>query len=146
MGLEDEYAGRGKAESKGVRPFLPIMGLVLIIAFGAIGYVLSPNAVMLAQNNLNGFDGGCYDAGGKIICENTGIQLIFAGLIFVVLMGFAGFFLALFSPKPKTDKLSTEKQLKKEKVEREKERLARKRRKQEINRRVAKERKEKQGR
>jgi hypothetical protein len=147
MGFEDEYAGKGKAESKGVRPFLPIMGLVLMIAFGAIAFVVSPNAVLLAQNNLEGFDGGCFQTATGVDCdpEQVGIRLIFAGLIFVVLMGFAGFFLALASPKPKTDKLATEKQLKKEKAERQKERQAQKKRKQEINRKVAKERKDKLG-
>ena len=126
---QDQYE-QEEVKSKGLttNALLPLFGLLLAIALGAIAYVLSapvheliieqfPNNVGLAEPDL---------------------QYVIAGALFVMMLAFVSLVYAAFAPKP--DRIVPESELKKEKMLKERERKARKRRKQESNRREAKER------
>ncbi len=42
MGTDEEYGSSGRVKrSKGVKPWLPLIGLLLMLSFGAMAYVLS---------------------------------------------------------------------------------------------------------
>lgn len=106
--------------------FLPALGFVLVIALGAVSYLLSgPLHRFLLEQNLG-------------IPANVEVQYLIAGLLWIVLMLFSSMMYAAFAPKP--DKMASERQLKVEKEDKQKQEAARKKRQQEINRKVAKER------
>lgn len=134
MGVEDEYSGRTrKKESRGVKPFLPIMGLALAIAFGAIGYIIGPKLAEVASKQFN-FE------------LTTEIEWIFRGAVFLIGLGIAAMAIGAATPKPKTEKLATERNLAKEREQRRKEHIAAKKRQREINRKMSEEVKRKSGR
>jgi MFS family permease len=134
MGVEDEYSGRTrKVKSKGVKPYLPIMGLVLAIAFGAIGYIIGPKLAEVASKQFN-FE------------LTTQIEWVFRGAVFLIGLGIAAIAIGAATPKPKTEKLATERNLAKERAQRRKEHVASKKRQREINRRMAEDVKRKSGR
>lgn len=132
--FEDEYHGGVRQEKRaGIRPFIPVLGFLLILSMGAIGFVIGPNVAAFASQRMG------FEISDEIIW-------IFRGVIFFLLLAVAAMIYAFAVPKKKTDKLATEKQLLKEKQEKEKERLAEKKRKALIQRKMAEERRKKSGR
>ena len=129
MGFEDEYVGRGKKKNKGINRYLPILGLLLAIVSAVIGYIVGPGLATWA--------------GGQFHFEPTdSIQWVFRGVVFVVVLGITAALLAMATPKPKSQKMATEQALAKERDERRKEQVARKKRQREINREMARQNEE----
>lgn len=129
---EDNYDGGIKqARRSGIRPFLPVLGFLLASALGAISYSLGEPVTVYAQANM-GFE------------YSETMVWVFRVVIFVVLLGIAAALFAAASPKPKTEKLATEKQLAKEKFEKAKERELQKKRHRESLRKMHEENKKKQ--
>lgn len=126
--MEDEYGGGiRKKERRGLRPLLPALGLVLVVAFGAISYVIGPEVAQFAGAQLK-------------FNVTKEVEYIFIGVLLLVFLGVTTIIIAAATPKKQTDKLATEQQLKKEKAEKEKEHLARKVRQREIQKKMAEER------
>jgi membrane protein implicated in regulation of membrane protease activity len=113
--------------------FLPVIGLLLALALGAVAYVLSGPAHDFLMQNVSG------------VPDQPEVQYVVAGVLWLLLLLLSGMIYAMFAPKP--TKTASEAQLKKEKIEMQKEAVARKKRQQEINRNMAREReaREKQG-
>lgn len=122
---EDPYRGRRRKKSP-LSAYLPVLGLFLAVALGAVAYVLSAPVHELLIDNIADFP------------TETEIQYVVALILFGVLVLFAGLIYAAFAPKP--PKTVSEADLKKERIEIDKEKRARKKRKREANRKMAKER------
>ncbi len=128
--MEDEYIAKKRRSGKNpINAFLPAIGLILAVVLAAVAYVISgPAHNFLIKQNIG-------------IPSNQEVQYVLAGVIWLLLVLLTAMIYAMFAPKP--EKLATEAQMKKEKVANQKEMLARKKRQQEINRQVAKEREQK---
>ncbi|MDX2076118.1 MAG: hypothetical protein SFZ02_06790 [bacterium] len=137
MSFEDEYVAKPKKKNA-LGAFLPLIGLFLIAAAGAVGFVLSTPLTEWLQTSVlanNAAD----------IADNLDLVKLIVGIVVaIVLLLFTAMLYAAFAPKP--TKLTNERELKKEKEDKLAEDLARKKRKQEVNRKMAAENKEKLGR
>lgn len=123
---------RDDKKKSSLNAFLPAMGFLMIIALGAVSYVLSaPIQEFLIDNVISDFP-----------AEVEG-QYAVAGALFLVLLMLTGMIYAAFAPKPQ--QRVTEKELKKEKEEAEAERRARKKRQQELRKQAAREREQNGG-
>lgn len=129
MSFEDEYSGRDTETQKTtIKAFLPVMGFFLLIAIGAVSYVLSEPVHDLLIENMDG------------IPADIEVQYLVAGVMFVVLLMFVGMLYAAFAPKPQ--KQVTEAELKRERVAVQREKKAQQRRRQQVNRKMAEARKQ----
>lgn len=133
MSFEDEYAGKGRGKKKGLAPWLPVMGLLLAVALGAIAYVLSGPLHELLYNEF-------FLPQGYQDFQDESFKYLISVILFMVLLTFSGLLYAAFQPS-RANKV-TERELKKERERRHREIAERKRRKQMINRKVAREREE----
>lgn len=134
MSFEDEYAVKPKKKNP-INAFLPLIGLFLIAAAGGIGFVLSGPVTQSLQTSI-------LASNADDIAQNyETVQLIVGIVIAIVILLFVAMIYAMFAPKP--TKLTSEKELQREKEDRLAEQLARKRRKQEVNRKMAAELKQK---
>ncbi len=134
MSFENEYTKGGKKKDP-LNAFLPVIGLLLAVCFGVIAYfTYEPAHEFLAQqiSSLPQQDDEGYTEMGYVI----GVG------IFLILMMFTAMLYAIFAPKP--PKLATEAQLKKEREAMAVERIAKKRRKQQINKQAAADREKKE--
>lgn len=132
--MDNNYDGGIRQERRaGIRPFIPVLGFLLILSLGAVSFVIGPNVAQFASQRM----------GFEISDE---ITWIFRGVIFFLLMAFAAMVYAIAVPKQKKDKLATEKQLLKEKQEKERARQEAKKRKAMIQKKIAEERRKKTGR
>ena len=129
MGFEDEYK-RGKEKKDPITAFLPALGLILMLAFGAIAFVLHEPAHEKLQELITDFP------------EEKEVGYAVGGVIFFLLMLFAGFFYALFQPK--REHQVTESELRKEKKAIEREAVERKQRRKKIRQEAFKQRKERE--
>lgn len=143
MAFEDEYAGRGRKRS-GINAFLPFLGLILIISFGAIAYILSEPVHQYIYTQFIEESEIRNATPVEDSFDNEKIQYVVGGAIFIILVMIGGALYALGAPKEKIK--VTERELKQEKLRREEEVRAMKRRKQAINKAVAAERERKQRR
>ena len=127
MSMEDEYAERKRKKSgSGLRPYLPVLGLFLAVALGAVSYVLGPYVSQFASTRMG--------------LDNTPeLEWVFRGALFLVLLLFVFMVFAVAVPRPKSQRLVTDRQLATEKDLRRKEQLAKKKRQREINRKMAEE-------
>jgi hypothetical protein len=132
MGFEDEYARKGRKKNRDpIRPFLPVLGLLLAVALAAISWViheplrdfLVEQFPDLPQPGTESFEVVGYIAGG---------------VVFVVLLMIVSMLYTIFAPRP--EKLTSESQLKRERDDIDAERRAKKKRQQQIRRNMAKER------
>lgn len=98
-----------------IAPFLPIIGLVIIVLAGGFAYLVSGPAHDFLRSQL-----------GSQIPNEPVVQYAIAGMIFLLIVLVVGMVFAAFQPKP--EMTVSERQLDKEKKEREKERLERKKR------------------
>lgn len=143
MGFEDEYAGRGRKKS-GIKAFLPFFGLILIVAFAAIAIILSKPVHEFLYTEF--FEESEIRNATPIEDSflNDQVQYVVALVIFIIMVMIGGLLYAAGAPKEKIK--VTERELKQEKLRREEEIRAMKRRKQAINKAVAAERERKQRR
>lgn len=92
MGTDEEY-GVKQRKGKGLRPFYPLIGLILIGAFGAIAYVIGP----VVTNSL-------LDNGILILEDNAQyepMKLIISGVVFFAMTLIGALLFAIAAPKPK---------------------------------------------
>lgn len=136
MSFEDEYAGKPKKKNP-LNAFLPLIGLFLIVAAGGIGYVLSKPLTEALQTSI------LPDNAQDIADNFETVQAVVGVVVAIVILLFMAALYAMFAPKP--TKLTSEKELQREKEAKLAEDLARKRRKQEANRKMAEELKQKLG-
>jgi hypothetical protein len=78
-----------QAEKKGTRAAWPLLGFILAVCLGTIGYFLSPQLIALAQSR------GVNTSGVPPLTA----QLIFAGLFFVAGLTVFSLIIAIFAPK-----------------------------------------------
>lgn len=124
--FQDEFGETPEEKKKTtINAFLPLFGLVLIIAFGAIAYVLSEPLTTLLRENVDG------------IPAEQEVQYVVGGVIFLVMLMLSGMMYAMFAPKPQLR--VTEAELKKERMLDAREKKARQLRKQQMNRKAAEE-------
>ena len=117
-----------ESRSTTIKAFLPVMGLFLLVAVGAVSYVLSEPAHQAMIDNIDN------------IPADVEVQYLVGAVIFVVLLMFVGMVYAAFAPKP--GKRVTEAEMKRERMMKEREKKMQKKRKQEINRQMAESRKQ----
>lgn len=122
---EDEYRGRRKKKNP-LAPFLPLLGLVLAVALAAVAFILSAPVHDLLKENIADFP------------VETEVQYVIAVVLFIVLVLFAGMLYAAFAPKP--PKLVSESELKRERIEIDREKRAKKKRRRELARKASRER------
>jgi uncharacterized membrane protein len=92
MMTDEDYRVR-KARGTSIRAFFPILGLILMIAFGAVAYVLAPSLTTILENSglIGGLSPELYER----------MDLISGVIIFMVMMLFTGLIYAIVAPKPK---------------------------------------------
>jgi hypothetical protein len=122
MGLQDYKI----PEEKPRRGLWPLYGLLMALAVGAISYVLAPELLRFVRSRSQDFNIGN-------LTEEQ-VILLFAGVIFLVLMAIATLILAFAAPKKKSQVKDAS--LVKEKKLMEAERRARKKRQLEIQRKL----------
>jgi len=138
MGFEDEYSGRQKKKDP-LKPYYPLLGLLLGLAFAAIAYAVAPPVHQFIYDSgfIKTFPEPKMDTG---VLKDKYPTFAVAGVIFVALVLIATVIFALFAPKPQ--KQVTENELKDEKRAHEREVAARKRRQARIRQQAAREREE----
>ena len=128
--MEDEYVAKSRRKKNKLRPYYPVIGFFLGLILLGVAFVLAdPVNDMLRDSLLK--DRYPYDI-------QTEMRYIVTGGLFIIFVLVAAMIYAVFAPKP--TKLVTEKQLEKEKEIKRKEALAAKRRKRQIQRQMADER------
>ena len=122
MSFGDEYAGKyhKKPKSK-LKPFMPVIGLFLALIAAGVAYFLSEPVLELLQDNVSGLPRGD---------EALGLQVIVGIVIFALQILVLALIYAAIAPKP--TKLTTEKQMAKEKADMQREMRAAKRRKRKL--------------
>ena len=129
MMTDEDYKASGKKrKSRGIAPYLPILGLILAIALGAISYVLGePVANIVAQSvYFPDFEAAAW---------------IMRVIIFVILLLIVGMLYAMAAPKKA--KAVTERDLNRERRAATAEKEARRKTKRKANKKMAKDLKEK---
>jgi NADH:ubiquinone oxidoreductase subunit 3 (subunit A) len=138
MSFEDEYVGRSRKKS-GIAPWLPALGLILVVALAGVSFVLSEpvhEAVYEAFFRDEEIASGTFGTEDSFDQEN--MQYVVGGIMFLVLLMTVGFLYAVFSPKG--PKKITEADMRKERKQKQAEILAAKKHKQAMNKQYAKER------
>jgi predicted outer membrane lipoprotein len=125
MSFEDEYTKQTEKKNP-LTAFLPILGLLLAVAFGAIAFIVSEPVQDLLAENISGFP------------REQEAQYVVAVVIFISLVLIGGAIYATLAPKP--PKLVSERELKKEREQREQEIRDRKRRQRKVQEQMAEER------
>ena len=108
---------------------LPVMGFLLAGASGGIAFVGAKPITDLIRKNVAGVPAG------------DGLQVAVGFGLFLILMLIFAAFYAMFAPKP--TKMISEQELDKEKKLREKEKIAQRKRRRQVNLEMAKERRNK---
>jgi flagellar biosynthesis protein FlhB len=97
MMTDEDYGGGGPKVKKktSTRAFLPVIGFVLMLAFGAIAYVLGP-----ILHTQFGTQLGMADIAAQLQLPPAQVGSIFFGVVvFLLLVLFGGLLLSAFSPK-----------------------------------------------
>ncbi len=131
MSFENEYA-KSKKKKSAMAPFLPAIGLILILCFAAIAFVVSEPLTDILRDNMTE------------IPNNQEVTYVVGFIVFLGLVLTTGLLFALFTPKP--SKMITEQELKKERQQAAREKLARKKRKRDANLKMAREQKQQKSR
>lgn len=134
LGTDEEYSASGKKQrGKGLRPFYPLIGLVLIGAFGAIAYVLGePLANAIANAGVLGPGG--YGDNFEVF------TWIIRGAIFAALVLIGALLYAVGAPKPKSYRGVNERDLDKERRARQQAELEAKKKRKKVRNEMAKQR------
>jgi type VI protein secretion system component VasK len=118
LGTDEDYSAYGLVrQRRSIRAFLPVMGLLLIVCFGAIAWVLGPLLYNAFGSNL-----GMPADWGPVVLGVT---------IFVVLLFLSYVLYAMFVPR--RAKGISEHDLEKERVAREQMRRAMRKNKRKVN-------------
>jgi hypothetical protein len=125
MSFEDEYVRR-PVKKNPLNAYLPILGLILAVALGAIAFVLSEPLHTLLMDNFD------------TIPPDKEVQYAIGGITFFVFVLFAGLLYAAFSPK--SEKTVSERELQKERVAKNKQKESNRKRKRKLNLKAAQER------
>jgi predicted histidine transporter YuiF (NhaC family) len=125
MMSEEEYRRKRKTSTKA---FLPAVGLILLIAFGAISYAIAP----ILERQFRGKIGAIPDG-------DMG-ELFYGAMLFLILIMITGLVLAFFSPKSK--KNVSERELDKERKMKHAETVAKKKRYEQAKVKMAQERRQ----
>lgn len=117
--MSSEIDRLNKKKKSPINAFLPVLGLLLAVSFGVLSWFLAPGLREATANQFSNFRGD--------ELPEPYMTLAFAAFIFLMLMSFAGFTVALFAPKQKSkvkDKelLDARKELKAEKERRKRHR------------------------
>jgi hypothetical protein len=115
-----------QAEKKARRGLWPLYGLLMAIALGVIAYILAPMLLQFVRSRSANF------SIGNLTTQQ--VELLFAGIIFFVLLGIGTLILGLTVPKKKSEVLDAK--LVKERKQMEVERRAKKKRQMEIARKL----------
>lgn len=134
MGFEDEYARRNRKRNP-ITPFLPVLGLFMLVALGAVAFVLSDPVHQFIYEEFFQEEEQQNGTLPEDSFNQDEAQYMVGGGLFVILLMVMGLLYAMFAPKP--DKTVTERELKKEKMEMQREAELRKRRKQQMNKQKA---------
>jgi hypothetical protein len=119
---ENEYRGKfEKPKVDPLKPYYPIIGLVLLIIAGAVGFFARQPAYAFIQKTFLAGQGGLPD--------REIMEYVVAFGIGLVIVGIASLVFAMFAPKSKNRKLTSETALKSEKDQMNEERIRAKRRK-----------------
>lgn len=111
---------------KGIRRYWPVFGFLMVIALGAIAYVLAPAAIDVTRKIIPQFRGS--------ELPKLQMQWIFTGVVFVILGLIAAAIVALTAPRSKMN--VKESSLTKEREAMLRERQLQKKRQQDINRKM----------
>ena len=134
MSFEDEYTGRSRQKSS-INKWLPAFGFLLLIALAAISFVLSEPVhellyvQLFEQSEIENFTPPEESFDQEIVQYGVGVVLFFA-LVLVVGLLYAAF-------APKKQKTISERDLKKERQQMEREAKARQIQKQKMNKQYA---------
>lgn len=115
------------------RAWLPVLGFVLALCAAAIGWYLAPGLIDWVDRQAPGFD--------RDILDPLIMQLAFAGFIFFVVVGFAGIVVSAALPKKKSRVVESD--LKKERMEINREKARRKKRQAQLAKEAARQRSQK---
>ena len=115
-----------QAEKKSRRGLWPVYGLVMAIALGAIAYITAPLLLQFVKGRSPNF------SIGNLPPEH--VELLFAGIIFFVLLGIATLILGMTVPRNKNEVMDAT--LVKERKAMDAEKRARKKRQLEIARKL----------
>ncbi|TVR23298.1 MAG: hypothetical protein EA396_03445 [Anaerolineaceae bacterium] len=136
--VQRDYQNR-MSKRKSITKWLPVLGLLLAIAMAALAFILSEpvhswlyDSFFADSERLRGIQGTSDSFDQEIV------QYVVGGVMFFLFMVFFATIYALFAPKRKI-KVS-EKQLKKEREEKQAEVRRAKKRRQQLNRKMAAER------
>lgn len=125
MSFEDEYAVVRRKRSI-IHGLLPVFGLFLAVALGAIAWVASESLHEIVVRNIRGFP---FTQEG---------QWVVAGVTWLLLLLISGMLYALLAPRP--PKMISEKALEQERREKNREIAAKRKRRRDIARKVSQER------
>lgn len=115
----EEYSNKYKPKKKNyLKPFMPIIGIIILAIAAGMGYITSEPLLRLLQDNVPG------------VPFSQEMQLVVAGTVFLVIILAFGLIYSAFQPG--MPKGVSESDLDREKRDREKEILAAKRRKKEM--------------
>ena len=131
MSFENEYV-KSKQKRSAMGPFLPAIGLILIVCFAAIAFVASEPLTEVLRENM------------AEVPDDEEVSYVVGFIVFLGLLLITGLLFAMFAPKP--PKMVTEQELKKERQQVAREKEARKKRKRAANLKMAREREQQEGR
>ncbi|MDQ7025088.1 MAG: hypothetical protein Q9P44_05965 [Anaerolineae bacterium] len=129
--MSSDYRRKYEAKRKDpLKPYYPIIGLILIGIAGAVGYFGRASVYAFVKSNLLTNTTG--------LPEDSVMEYVVAFGIGLVLIGVFSMVFAVFAPKPKNRKETSESTLKREKEEMDAERLRAKRRKAQMHAKMKK--------
>lgn len=119
MGTDEEYGSSGKRRrSKGIRPWLPLIGLLLLLSFGAMAFVLSEPLYNAAASTF-------------VMDVTPEVGRLVAGVVLFVVFSFIGLIIyAIFAPK--RTHLTNEHLLERERQAKKAEQVAKKKRQRQV--------------
>ena len=134
--VENEYRGKYEAEKKDpLKPWYPIIGLVLLAIAGLAGVLASGTALSFLQGYFPQLQAEVCSIPEIMNCQ---MQLVIAAAIALAIVGIFSLVFAIFAPKPKSRKLVAESALKTQKEEMNRERDRAKRRKMQMDAKMRK--------
>jgi type VI protein secretion system component VasK len=128
MMTDENYSGVRQARRTTLRTFFPLIGLILMIAYGAIAWAFAPSLSYTIQTNVATIPPDMLQY----------LDLISGGIIFLVLLLMTTLLYASAAPKPKRQ--VSENQLDKERKERIAAEVERKKRQRQVRTKMAEER------
>jgi ATP/ADP translocase len=119
--VSNEYKGKYQVKKKSrLKPFYPVIGLLMILLAGAVAYFASPFVTELIVDSLLEGDAP----------EN--MQVVSGGLVFGIIIASFALVFSLFAERPENKDMLSEKALMQDKEEKEREERAKKRRKRQM--------------